>query len=98
MTNDVFNRPDSGTAKTALSSGIASLILLILFFTPWFGVFVLYGSIVMGILGIVFGALALKRRQPKGAAVTGLVLGAICVLIGAGIQIFALMFIGAIFA
>ncbi len=85
---------DSGTARNALSSGIASVVLAVLFFTPWFGEYLLYGSMVMGIVAVVFGILAIKRGQPKGMAVTGLVLGLLTALLGVAVLIFALAFVG----
>lgn len=69
---------------------------MILFFTPWFGEFMIYASIVAGVLGIVFGFIALKNRQPKGFALTGLILGALMAIFGIALVIFALMFVGAI--
>lgn len=87
---------DTRAATSSLSAGIVSVILVILFFTPWFGEFMIYGAIVAGILGVVFGIIALKKRQPKGLAVTGLILGALTAVFGIGLIIFALIFIGAI--
>lgn len=97
MTGEAMHPPDSSTAKFAFAYGVASTILLILFFTPWFGALVLYGSMVTGTLGIVYGVLALRRKQPRGKALTGIILGAISVLLGAAILVFALMFTGALF-
>jgi hypothetical protein len=89
---------ETGAARYALSSGIASVVLAILYMTPWVGAFVLYGSIFFGIVGVVFGILALKRRQPKGMAVTGLVLGALSILFGVAVLLFALAFVGVFMA
>lgn len=85
----------NGTARYALSASLASLVLLVLYFTPWVGQFVLYGSIVFGVIAVVFGIRGLVRKQPKGLAITGLVIGALTALLGLGIILFALMFVGA---
>lgn len=87
---------DTKAATSSLSAGVASVILAILFFTPWFGEFMIYGAIVAGILAVVFGIIAVKKRQPKGFALTGLILGALTAIFGIGLIIFALIFIGAI--
>lgn len=87
---------DTKAATSSLSAGVVSVILMILFFTPWFGEFMIYGSIFAGVLGIVFGIIALKKRQPKGFALTGLILGALMAIFGIALVIFALMFVGAI--
>lgn len=87
---------DTRAATSALTSGIASIVLLVLFFTPWFGAYLCYASIALGVLSIVAGTIALKRHQPKGLAVTGLVLGAISAVAGIGLVLFALVFVGAI--
>ncbi|MDI6024506.1 hypothetical protein QBL02_13260 [Leucobacter sp. UT-8R-CII-1-4] len=95
MTTEQALGYDQGNARTALSSGIASLILAALYLTPWTGSFVLYGSIVLGIVAIVFGVLAIKKGQSKAMAVTGLILGIVGALFGAAVIIFALVFVGA---
>lgn len=86
---------DTRAATTAISSGIASIILALLFLTPWVGSFVLYGGAVLGITGVVSGVLAVKRGQPKGIAVTGIATGCVGFLACAGILIFTLVFVGA---
>ncbi|GAA1624935.1 hypothetical protein [Leucobacter chromiireducens] len=83
-------------ATSALTSGIASIVLLVLFFTPWFGAYLCYASIALGAFGVVVGIGALRRRQPKRLAVTGLVLGSISAVVGIGLIVFALVFGGAI--
>ena len=87
---------DTKAATSSLSAGVVSVILMILFFTPWFGEFMIYGSIFAGVLGVVFGIVALRKRQPKGLALTGLILGALMAIFGIALVIFALMFVGAI--
>lgn len=95
MTTDSSLSYEQGNARTALSSGVASLILVALYMTPWAGTFVLYGGIALGIVAVVFGALAIKKGQSKGVAVTGITLGIIGALFGISVIVFALVFIGA---
>lgn len=90
------DRFDTKAATSALTAGIVSIILLILFFTPWFGEYIFYASIVIGLVSVVIGIIALTKKQPKKLAVTGIVLGAISALFGIGLLLFALMFVGAI--
>lgn len=87
---------DTKAATSALTAGIASIILMILFFTPWFGEYIFYAGIVMGLVSVVVGIFALTKKQPKRLAVTGIVLGAISALFGIGLLLFALIFVGAI--
>lgn len=94
MTDDSVVIQETGTARYALSSGIASVVLAIIYFTPWVGVYVLYGSIFFGVVAVIFGILALVRKQPKGMAITGLALGAFSALFGIALIIFALAFVG----
>lgn len=98
MTNELTDSAvqETRTARTALTSGIASVILAILYLTPFLGVTTLYGSILFGVVAVVTGILALRRRQPKGWAITGLILGAISALFGVSVFLFALAFVGAI--
>lgn len=95
MTTESSPNYDQGNARTALSSGIASLILAALYMTPWTGAFVLYGSIALGIVAIVFGALAIKKGQSKAMSVTGLSIGIVGALFGIAVIVFAMLFIGA---
>lgn len=85
---------ETATSRNALSAGIASVILSILFFTPWVGQFILYGSIAFGIIGVVLGIIALKKRQPKGMATIGIVLGAFSALFGTALILWAFAFVG----
>lgn len=96
MTDETAYVQESNTARRALISGITSVTLAILYFTPWVGAFVLYGSVIFGIVAIVFGALALKRHEPKGIAISGLMLGVFSVILGLTIIVFALVFVGAL--
>lgn len=95
MTTESSLNYEQGNARTALSSGIASLILGALFLTPWTGSFVLYGGIALGIVAIVFGALAIKKGQSRAMSVTGITLGSLGALFGIAVIVFAMLFIGA---
>ncbi|MCW2287622.1 hypothetical protein EDF60_1462 [Leucobacter luti] len=94
--NDSDRVLDTKAAASSLSAGVVSVILAILFFTPWFGEFMIYGSIFAGILGVVFGIIALKKGQSRGPAVTGIALGALSAVFGSALIIWALIFVGAI--
>lgn len=85
---------DQGNARTALSSGISSLILAALYLTPWTGSFVLYGSIALGIVAVIFGVPALKKGQSRVMTISGLVLGVFGALSGVAVFVFALVFVG----
>ncbi|MFZ6993811.1 Ltp family lipoprotein [Curtobacterium sp. RRHDQ66] len=66
-----------GLALAALLVGIAAFL---------FGLIPVFGAIV-GIVAIVLAVLALRGKQPKGLAVTGLVLGAVAVLSSIGVTL-----------
>ncbi len=65
-----------GLAVTALVLGI------IAFLFGWLGLFSIFGAgnIVTAIAAIIFGIIALTKKQPKGLALTGLILGAVALL------------------
>jgi hypothetical protein len=63
-----------GLALAALLVGIGALL---------FGFVPVFGALV-GIAAVVLGTLALRKRQSKGMAITGLVLGAIAALVSIG--------------
>jgi len=63
-------KPTQGLAVAALIAGSASFLIG---WVPFLGV-------LAGAAAVVLGVLALRRRQSKGFAVTGLVLGAVAVL------------------
>lgn len=87
-----------GVALTALIAGVVGLLLVVVYFaTPAGGTLLLIGAIV-GLIGFIFGIIALQRRQSKGMAITGLITGLIALLAAAAIYIFALIFIGALLA
>lgn len=85
-----------GAARTALILGILSIVLLVIFFFTSAGTFTLYASMAAGLAGAVFGIVALKRREFVGVSVTGLVLGALGLVTGISILVFAMLFVGAI--
>lgn len=60
-------KPTRGLAITALVLGICAFLS---------GLVPVLGA-VLGIAAIIFGIIALKRRQPKGLGLTGLILGAL---------------------
>ena len=84
-------------AVAALLAGVGSLVLLVFFFVvAAAGPAVLGAAVLCGGAGVVLGIVALRRRLPKGLAITGLVLGAAGLLLASGIFVFALIFIGAL--
>jgi len=70
------------------------VLLAIYMLTPA-GAFVLYSGTVFGLIGVVLGIVALKKRQHTGVAVAGLIAGALAFLFGLAVVLFALVFIGA---
>jgi len=89
-------QPSRGFATSALIAGLVALAcFLFLFFTlGGFAPLILSG--VLGAAGVVLGILALNRKQSRAFAVTGIVTGALSLVFGLGILIFALVFVGAI--
>ncbi len=61
-----------GLSITSLVTGILSLVLF------WFPVI----NLLLGVAGVVFGALGLKKSAGKGMAIAGLVTGILGTLIG----------------
>lgn len=87
-----------GAALTALIAGVVGLLLVVVYFTsPAGGTLLLVGAIV-GLIGFIFSIVALRRRESKGMAITGLITGLVALLAAAAIYIFALIFIGALLA
>ena len=93
---DVIEVEDAGAARSALTSGVASVLLTLLHLTPWVGQFVFYGSIVIGVSAVVFGIIALRKHQPKSMAVTGIILGGVASLFCISTFVFGLIFTGAL--
>lgn len=84
-----------GFALGSLIAGLAGLLLLVVFYTSMAGVVLFIGAAVAGVLAVILGIIGLKQRQPKGFAVTGLVIGAVVAVLCAAIFVFALLFLGA---
>ena len=81
---------------SALITGLLGLLAVLVFFMTDLGGSLLTVGAVLGIVGFVLGIVALKKRQSKGMAVTGLVTGLISALLALAIFVFALIFIGAL--
>lgn len=81
-------------SEIALATGLASLVCVILHLVTDLGWFVLGPGLVFGVLGVVFGIIALRKKQPKGMAVTGIVTGAVGLAFIAFSFLFALLFLG----
>ncbi len=88
-------REPKGLALSSLIAGLVSVLMLVLFIFTNAGMTFPILAAVAGIVAIVTGAIALSRKQPRGQAITGVVIGSICTLLGLGMIIFALIFVGA---
>lgn len=97
-TNSVANSDAKMMAVAALVSGIASLLILVIYLLSPTGAVLLYIGLALGVFGVIRGSVSLKRKQSKGFALTGLITGAVGVLLALGIIIFALIFVGAFMA
>lgn len=97
-TNSVANSDAKMMAVAALVSGIASLLILVIYLLSPTGAVLLYIGLALGVFGVILGSVSLKRKQSKGFALTGLITGAVGVLLALGIIIFALIFVGAFMA
>lgn len=85
-----------GLALSSLLFGVVSLALLLVFLFSTPGNGVLIAAVALGIVGLVLGIAALRKRQSKVLSVTGLVLGALSVLCALALVVFALIFVGAL--
>ena len=85
-----------GAAVTALITGLGSLVVLIIFMAADLGAIPMWIAVALGLLGIIFGIIALRRRQAKAMAVIGLITGAVTVLTGLALFAFAMIFVGAL--
>lgn len=65
------------------SVGLALAALLVGIGAFFFGLVPVFGALV-GIAAVVLGILALRKQQPKGMAVTGLILGGIAAVVSIG--------------
>lgn len=85
-----------GIAELALATGLASIACAILHLVTDLGWIVFSGTLLFGVLGVIFGIIALSKQQPKSLAVTGLVAGVVGLVFGLGLLIFTMIFVGAI--
>ncbi len=82
-------------ATSALTLGILSLVLLGVLFPILGGFTTPIFAAAAGLAAIICGSIALRRRQPGGLAITGIVLGGLGLLGATGLVVFALIFVGA---
>jgi len=85
-----------GLALAAITTGLASLVLALVFLFSPAGSVVYWLALVVGVIAVLLGIVALVRRETKALAFIGLVAGAITTLWALGTLIFALVFVGAI--
>lgn len=90
-------RPN-GIAMTSLVIGLVSLAAVAVFLFTTVDPWVVYLAGAAGIAAIITGGVALAKKQSRGMAVAGLIIGVIGFLLPVGLLVFALVFIGAIFA
>lgn len=88
--------PAKGLALSALILGLGALLSIVLFMFTETGPAFLSIASILGLVGLILGIVALKKRQPKAMAITGIVTGTIALLLSLGIIVFALLFIGAL--
>lgn len=87
----------NGLALASLITGLLGLVIVVMFFMfVDFGGGILFVGAALGLVGFILGIVALKKRQSKGMAITGLVTGLIALLLSLAIFVFALLFIGAL--
>lgn len=102
MTNQTSDRPAPAafarhwSSRSSLIAGLISLATLIAFFFTSTGPVFLWLGVVAGIVGIVLGIIALRHQKPDPSAVTGIITGSITALLGLGLFVFALLFVGAL--
>lgn len=89
-----YARP-KGLAIAAVVAGLGALIFVLIFVVTSAGIFPLVTGATLGLLGVIFGIVALARRQPKGLSITGIIAGVISLLFSLGMILFALLFVGA---
>ncbi|MGN6407944.1 MAG: Ltp family lipoprotein, partial [Curtobacterium sp.] len=65
--------PQQRTAGLAIAALVVGIVAFVFGWVPVFGA-------ILGVVAIVLGAIALRKRQSKGLAVTGLVLGAVAAI------------------
>jgi hypothetical protein len=79
-------RAKTGLAVTALVLGIVAIMFAMI---PVLGVL----SFVLGPLAIIFGIVALLQRQKKAFALTGLILGALGLIVAGAVTAFLALFV-----
>ena len=89
-------RTPHGLALAALLLGAASLLGMAILFFALGGMTPLVVGGALGVLALVTGGLALRRRQSRALAISGIVLGAVSLILGIGLLVFALLFVGAL--
>lgn len=77
-------QPPHQPAPAAKGLAIAALVVGIVAFLTGL---VPVGGALVGIAAIILGAIALSKKQPKGLALTGLILGAVAVIASIGMTI-----------
>lgn len=65
--------PQQRTAGLAIAALVVGIVAFVFGWVPVFGA-------IVGVVAIVLGAIALRKRQSKGLAITGLVLGAVATI------------------
>ncbi len=98
MTSQTTTSNSKLLSTISLGLGIVSIILILVFLTSMAGPGTLIVGGIIGLLGIIFGAVALAKRHAKGLAVTGIILSAVSVLASLAVVIFAFIFVGAFIA
>ena len=103
MTNQPSDTPSATppfsrhwSSRASLIAGLLGLVSAVTFFFTSTGPVFLGLGVLAGILGVVFGIIALRHERPDPSAVTGIVTGSISALLGIGLFVFALIFVGAI--
>ena len=82
------------SSRFSLIAGLIGLATLIVFFFTSTGPVFLWLGVVAGLVGVVFGIVALRHRKPDPSAMTGIITGSVSALLGLGLFVFALVFVG----
>lgn len=94
QTSSTASAPWQSTAS--LITGFMSLLALVIFLTLPSGAFPLLAAAILGAIAIILGIVGVRGSRSKGNPITGIVTGAISLLVSAAIYIFALLLIGAL--
>lgn len=84
----------SGIALASLLTGLAGVVLVLVFFVTMAGPVVAYLGLAVGVVGVLLGIVALRKKQSRGMAVTGIIAGALSALVVIALFTFALVFLG----